>query len=276
MNNEKMGQFISELRKSNHMTQKDLAEKLNITDKAVSKWERGLSCPDISLLSSIADILGITTDELLNGQKSKDESIDNVASLDNALHYADKVVKSKEKIVKNLYATTFSLLLLLGAIVCAICDLAITGTFTWSLLSNSSIVFSWLVLYPIIKFGKKGILYSIIAISILIIPFLYVLDNLINSGELFLPIGIRMAFISIVFLWLIFTIFKKLSLRILLAFAISFLLVIPFNMIANAILSKLISEPLLDVWDFLSFSIIGIIAMVLFVSYLRNQTTKAN
>jgi len=61
MNNEKMGRFISELRKSRQLTQKDLAAKLNITDKAVSKWERGLSCPDISLLSPIAGILGVTT-----------------------------------------------------------------------------------------------------------------------------------------------------------------------------------------------------------------------
>jgi len=49
MTNEKIGQFISELRKFNKMTQKDLAAKLNITDKAISKWERGLSWPDISL-----------------------------------------------------------------------------------------------------------------------------------------------------------------------------------------------------------------------------------
>ena len=48
MNNEKMGKFICDMRKSQKLTQKDLAEKLKITDKAVSKWERGISCPDIS------------------------------------------------------------------------------------------------------------------------------------------------------------------------------------------------------------------------------------
>ena len=61
MDNEKVGQFILGLRKANQMTQKELAEKLNISDKAVSKWERGLSYPDISLLSSLSDILGVTT-----------------------------------------------------------------------------------------------------------------------------------------------------------------------------------------------------------------------
>ena len=67
MNENRIGQFIAELRKEKKITQKDLATQLHITDKAVSKWERGLSCPDIVLLTSIADILGVTTSELLNG-----------------------------------------------------------------------------------------------------------------------------------------------------------------------------------------------------------------
>lgn len=48
------------------MTQQDLASRLQITDKAVSKWERGLSCPDISLLPQLAEILGVTVDELVS------------------------------------------------------------------------------------------------------------------------------------------------------------------------------------------------------------------
>lgn len=69
MNNEKMGNFISEMRRSQNLTQKELAAKLEITDKAISKWERGISCPDISLLIPLARILGVTTSELLNGEK---------------------------------------------------------------------------------------------------------------------------------------------------------------------------------------------------------------
>ena len=71
MGENKIGQFIAKLRKEKQMTQRELAEQLHITDKAVSKWERGLSCPDISLLTSLAGILGVTTSELLNGKKIK-------------------------------------------------------------------------------------------------------------------------------------------------------------------------------------------------------------
>lgn len=67
MDNIKFGKFIKQLRSENHMTQKQLAEKLFITDKAVSKWERGLSMPDISLLESIAQIFGVTVSGIVAG-----------------------------------------------------------------------------------------------------------------------------------------------------------------------------------------------------------------
>lgn len=68
INNEKFGAFLSRLRKEKGMTQKELAEKLFVSDKAVSKWERGLSLPDIALLQPIAELLGTSVTELLSGQ----------------------------------------------------------------------------------------------------------------------------------------------------------------------------------------------------------------
>ena len=67
MDAEKTGKFICEKRKAINLTQKELAEKLHITDKAVSKWERGLSFPDISILIPLAEILNISLYDLLKG-----------------------------------------------------------------------------------------------------------------------------------------------------------------------------------------------------------------
>lgn len=66
---------ISTLRRNAEMTQADLAEKLNYTDKAVSKWERGESVPDISVLKDIADLYGVTVDYLLKSEHEKAEPI---------------------------------------------------------------------------------------------------------------------------------------------------------------------------------------------------------
>lgn len=69
MNNAKIGQFISEKRKALGLTQQELAEKLQITNKAVSKWETGDGMPDVQLLTPLANELGTTVDEILNGEE---------------------------------------------------------------------------------------------------------------------------------------------------------------------------------------------------------------
>ena len=66
-----IGETIATLRKEKGMTQSQLAEKMNVTDKAVSKWERDLSCPDINTISKLADVLGVSVEELLKAKKSE-------------------------------------------------------------------------------------------------------------------------------------------------------------------------------------------------------------
>lgn len=68
MDNQKIGKLIYKLRKENNLTQLQLAEQMNISDKAVSKWERGLGCPDVSLLSSLSQIFGVDLEKLLSGE----------------------------------------------------------------------------------------------------------------------------------------------------------------------------------------------------------------
>lgn len=65
-----LGALIAQTRKEKGMTQLELAEKLGVTDKAVSKWERDLACPDIQSLPTLAEVLGLSLDELMQG-KSK-------------------------------------------------------------------------------------------------------------------------------------------------------------------------------------------------------------
>lgn len=69
MNQIKIGQFISAKRKAKNLTQALLAEKLGITDRAVSKWERGKGLPEVSLMLDLCEILGITVNELLSGEE---------------------------------------------------------------------------------------------------------------------------------------------------------------------------------------------------------------
>lgn len=74
MDREMLGRFIAQRRKELNLTQRELAEALHVTDKAVSKWERGAGCPDISLLEPLAEALGLSVDQLLTYQTAPAET----------------------------------------------------------------------------------------------------------------------------------------------------------------------------------------------------------
>ena len=97
MNQEKIGKFIAEQRKNKKLTQEQLAEKLSVTDRAVSKWERGLNLPDASLMLELSKILDITVNELLTGEIIKKERF--MEKLDENLI---EVVREKEESDKRL------------------------------------------------------------------------------------------------------------------------------------------------------------------------------
>lgn len=71
MDCEKIGRLLFNLRKEKGLTQRQLAESLNVSDKAVSKWERGIGCPDVSLLPEIAGIFGVDLESILSGTLSE-------------------------------------------------------------------------------------------------------------------------------------------------------------------------------------------------------------
>ena len=74
MNQEKIGKFIANCRKEKNITQAILAEKLGVTDRSISNWENGKNMPDLSLFKPLCEILGITINELLSGERLDKET----------------------------------------------------------------------------------------------------------------------------------------------------------------------------------------------------------
>lgn len=103
MNQEKIGKFIASKRKEHNLTQEQMAEKLNISKNAVSKWERGLNLPDVSIMQELCKILGITLNELFIGEKIIDEKYKEVAdnNLLNALENSSFTLKEKIEFYKK-------------------------------------------------------------------------------------------------------------------------------------------------------------------------------
>ena len=265
MDNNGIGQFIAELRKEKHLTQKELADRLYITDKAVSKWERGLSCPDITILPEVAAILGVTVDELLSGRRKPVEKKEQKAEIEAVINYAEKSLESRVKNTRKICAVGFSVFLLAGVLVCMVCDLAISGHMTWSLIVISSILYAWIVLFPFIRFGTKGIIGSLIALSFLTLPYLYALTQIIgNAGTHMLAISRRMAAVGFLFIWAVYGLFRMLHPKKMLAAAWSLLLAIPASIAVNCSLTGLLGVPVIDGWDVLTVLLLFEGAAVLF------------
>lgn len=114
----KIGKYIAGKRKALGMTQKQLAEKLNMSDKSVSKWERGICLPDVSVYMELCEILGISINEFLAGEDIDAENVEK-KSEDNIIQVT-KDSKKKQKNLKSILAvvTTFAviLVLVLGAV----------------------------------------------------------------------------------------------------------------------------------------------------------------
>ncbi len=111
MNNKKTGEFISTTRKELGYSQKDLAEKLNITDKAVSKWETGRSAPDVSMLIPLAEVLGVSVTEILQGERISQEEIHTASN--------EMLVKTLKKSKSKIMVAIILCLVFLIGLICS-------------------------------------------------------------------------------------------------------------------------------------------------------------
>lgn len=105
MNQEKTGKFIAKLRKEKNMTQNELANKLGITDRAISKWENGRGMPDISLIKDLCKELDITVNELLSGERISKQEYQNKLeeNMLDTIDYSNKKIKNDRKKLVVIY-----------------------------------------------------------------------------------------------------------------------------------------------------------------------------
>lgn len=147
MEKKTIGGFIAALRKANGMTQKNLAEKLNVSDKTVSRWERNDGVPDLAVIPVIAEIFDVTCDELLRGER---KSLTERAELAEEAGFTPKAEKQRQRLLKSTLSqyknhTYIAIgVSVIGMIVALVCNLAflkaVLGFFLGAIFFASSIV----------------------------------------------------------------------------------------------------------------------------------------
>ena len=125
MDARKIGTFIAELRKQKGYTQKELADKLIVTDKAISRWETGKGLPDTSLLKNLSDILGVSVGELLSGERIEGEHMK---------EKTDQIIMDSLKYSKRMLINTINIMLIIAGGILVVLPLFIAGGIGYSVL----------------------------------------------------------------------------------------------------------------------------------------------
>ena len=244
MDNEKIGPFIRQLRKERHLTQKELAAMLNITDKAVSKWELGASLPDVALLLPLAEALDISVTELLGGLRSPGsppQALDPPPqdTAGDILSYTERASSQRREKLRLWLFAGASGTFLLSAAVCWACDTALNGTLSWSLIVDLSLLLAWVVLLPLLTARRHALPLALGALSAAILPYLNLLGRLLGDPRVF-RFGLPIAPAAVLYLWAVWAVWRRFRRRFRAAGTI-LLLTAGLNLFVNAVTGAITS-----------------------------------
>ncbi len=261
MDNQKIGRFIAELRREKGMTQKELAEKLNVTDKAVSKWERGAGYPEVTMLPELGGLLGISVSELLLGERnSRTETEKQMERLkpdnivNDTIEYVEQTRVYNSIKIKRIALVSITFALLTAIFVCLLCNYVIDKTFNWSLYVVGSTVTAWLVTAPLLTMKRHRVIASLAALTLTVVPLLVLIEYLCPAKNWVFPFGFSVALLSLTFLWISvpFFVYTRIN-RWYLGCYVLILYGVVANVMINTMTDRFLKEPTGD----LSTSIIA-------------------
>ena len=275
---EAIGKIIFERRKAKGFTQKDLARQLGITDKAISKWERGLSCPDISLLIPLSKLLEVSTGELLSGEQNLSETqVLTKQIVDETIRYSSKLTAYKIEKIKQGIFFGLSVVFLLTIMICFICDYFIGSGLSWSFIVALSVVAGWLLLIPFVRSKGKAVRNAFITLSVLIIPYLAGLSLILDMPTV-LALGKYISIVSMLGLWAVYAVFVKFQNRKWCAWGIIFLILIPISLVINHVSAYFVASVAVDRASDIVNSIITLgLAVICFgIDYIQDHIKRKN
>jgi transcriptional regulator with XRE-family HTH domain len=287
MDNREFGSRIAEARKKNGMTQKELAELLDVTDKAVSKWECGKGFPEITLLPKLSRILGIKPEDLLSDRTASTETRPeiqsgsmNKESIEPQVELVTNVIKysgeQRRRKMSRLVFPIISASLGLSAFVCLLVDFCITKAFTWSRFPVSSLLFCFVILVPVILLRKHRIALSLAVFFAGLIPFLYYLESLVSAKGWVKGLAAPITGLSAVCTVLIVGLFLYSKIDRLVALAITFAVTgIGLNILINEIVMRYLNEYSFNISVFITAAGFGVVTAVLLITAIARRIATA-
>lgn len=273
MDSKKVGSFICSLRKEKLMTQKELSNKLNVTNKAVSKWETGEGYPEITTIPVLAEILGVTTSELLNGERSTQENNDADSAMtiikETTKSYYDTSIK-----IRRIAIMTTAIISILSVFVCFLCNYLVNNIISWSLYVAGALIVAWSAAIPIIKINKLKEFIALSGFTITLIGYLFLIEYLSPAKGWVIPLALPITILSAVALGIILFMFIYTRIHRIYCIAISIFI---FGVIVNICIGKIVNlflgkAGLNNVSTFATaLASIFIIIVLIMVKYIRRD-----
>lgn len=235
MQQKDIGKQIVSARKKINYTQRELAEKLGVSDKTISKWERGISFPDISLLLPLCKELQIEVAQLLGDEEytQKDNQIKDQLLLKHFTEYAKLNIKKNKERILHILIICLTISCLLGIGISLLCDYVLTKSFTWSLLVCISVLLGWSITTLFLYMKTNRIRNTLIGATILIYPYLYCLIYLIQKDLIMVSMIIACG--AVVLAWCVYWVMLKTKYCIWYKLAIIAVLSSIFSMFTNCL-----------------------------------------
>ena len=259
MDQAKTGLFIAQRRRTLGMTQQELADRLGVTDKAVSKWERGLSYPDITLVSPLADVLGTTERALLSGEEED-------APAPPPARTSDGGVRRRRLLrAGQVCFAVYTAALLLAVFICMLCDLAINHTATWSPVVLASCALAWGAAAPFYYMRRRKLLWCCLCLSLLLPVLLAVIQACAPVKGWLVPVALPITAASLALVWAVVLLHTFTPMNKWTVAAVGVLLCAPLDWFINRVVLHEAYPSQSGWWDVFNWIFIAALALALFL-----------
>lgn len=271
MDSRHIGEQIYSARKKMNYTQRELADKIGVSDKAISKWERGAGCPDISLLLPLCEELNIDVSQLLGKETVNTENEDGQKEEQRLHQFAEyakmKIIDNRATILK--YITIFLCFASIISIgICLLVDYVLTQSFSWSLTASTAIAYGCIIVSVFLMCKNYRLEKALGVSSVLLFPLLYVI-SMQNELAMFFPKAYVIALGAVILAWIIYAILLKLRISI----WYRLLLISVISTIYNVLINLYTETNIQTIIIFVLSNVLGLIILVV-IGYICHRNFK--
>lgn len=278
-----VGPFLEELRLEKEMELEEAASMIGVDVQELLLWEEGAQYPTINYIHSLANVYGVSVNEIVEGRHLNEEVL--FTEEDEAwpeTEYATEVDIEEDdykaepsetyKVRRREWLGSITAVFAFVIVACIIIDILSIGRITWSGIAGVSIVFAWGLILPLFFRLASAVMSSLVAFSVLIIPYLFVLDMVIGTESILMNVAVPITVVTLVYLWAMYFVYTRLNLSLRRFLAVVAIGAAPVSFIINYVISMQFNVPLFTVWNILS--IIILIAIGVGLIYWENRRNQ--